>query len=215
MEEESFGELEPVQLAERATDVLRSIADANFVASQRACDKLWGQCEQNLKRGTSAWLPSTSRYHAQIEACNATLDGCVGPAAARFHDVLLPQVAREGAIAYASSYRDRLHRSLVASSVMGVLLARFVVRSPSPPKPSHTMSPCTLPTSSHIQYYECMRRRYAPRSSNSPHWPPSACLSCCQRCCRSGWATHCSGSRSARRGLYGPMSRLSTTPTGT
>ena len=54
---------------------------------------------------------------------------CVGPAAARFHESLLPQLATEGRTAYRAAYRERLHRAAVALSIVGVLGARFCVRS--------------------------------------------------------------------------------------
>jgi hypothetical protein len=129
LREASFGELDPSQLAKSAEAAARAIRDANFVASQRACDALWAACEGTLKREGGAWLPSTARYAAHVAACNATLEGCVGPAAARFHEVLLPRAASQGADEYAASYRDKLHRAAVGATVFGVLVARFVLRS--------------------------------------------------------------------------------------
>ena len=127
--EESFGATDASDLEARAREALQAVADANFVASQRACDQLWTGCQARLKAGSAAWLPSTSRYAARVDACNRTLDGCVGPAAARFHAVLLPQLATEGKAEYSAAYHDRLHRALVALSVAGILAARFCVRS--------------------------------------------------------------------------------------
>ncbi|KOO29797.1 guanylate-binding protein 4-like protein [Chrysochromulina tobinii] len=129
LRDESFGATDATDLEVRARDALRAVADSNFVASQRACDELWGRCEAMLRRGTAAWLPSTARYDAHVLACNRTLEGCVGPAAARFHESLLPQLASEGRTAYRAAYRERLHRAAVALSIVGVLGARFCVRS--------------------------------------------------------------------------------------
>ena len=127
--EQSFGATRPADLAAGAIEALRAVGDANFVASQRACDGLWARCQDELRRREDAWLPSTARYAAALTACNATLAGCVGPAAHRFHTELLPQAASDGAARYASSYREKLHRALVAASVAGVVAARFVLRS--------------------------------------------------------------------------------------
>ena len=129
LREQSFGATEPAELDKGAAEALRAVSDANFVASQRVCDSLWAVCQKALSQGEHAWLPSTARYAARVDTCNRTLADCVGPAASRFHTVLLPQAAKEGAAQYAASYRDKLHRALVVASVVGVLVSRFVIRS--------------------------------------------------------------------------------------
>ena len=66
---------------------LAALNDANFVASQRACDAAWSSCESSVRSASKgAWLPSTSRYAARIATCNATLTTCIGPASAKFHN---------------------------------------------------------------------------------------------------------------------------------
>ena len=79
--------------------------------------------------GKHAWLPSTSRFAARVTACNSTMSACIGPAAARFHNELLPALAAEGAAEYTASYREQLHRFLVIASVGGVLISRLLLKS--------------------------------------------------------------------------------------
>ena len=129
LHEQSFGASEPVQLISGARDALRALNDANFVASQRVCDSAWSSCQAAVRSGGAAWLPSTSRYAARLAGCNTTLHSCIGPAARRFHEVLLPTLAADGTADYLSSYRDKLHRALVIAMVIGVLVSRFLLKS--------------------------------------------------------------------------------------
>ena len=126
---QSFGASRPAELTSAASETRTALADANFVASQHACDEAWAKCEAAVRAGRVAWLPSTARFAARIGACNATLGACVGPAAAHFHETLLPRLAAEGAAEYTESYRERLHRALVVGSVTGVLVFRLLLRS--------------------------------------------------------------------------------------
>ena len=130
LNDQSFGASHPEEIREGAKAALAALNDANFVASQRACDAAWSSCESSVRSASKgAWLPSTSRYAARIATCNATLTTCIGPASAKFHNTLLPQLATEGTAEYVAGYKDRLHRSLVVGSVVGVLLSRFCLKS--------------------------------------------------------------------------------------
>ena len=126
---ESFGASHPQELATGAQAALAALADANFVASQRACDALWSVCEQSVTASRGSWLPSTARYAARLAACNTTIEGCVGPAAAKFHEQMLPRLASEGAAEYDASYRQNLHRAMIVTTVAGIVVARFCLRS--------------------------------------------------------------------------------------
>ena len=129
LQQRSFGATDPAQLTTGARDALTALKDANFVASQTACDAAWAACELAVKRGSGAWLPSLGRFAARVASCNATLTTCLGPAAPRFHGELLPRLVAEGTVAYTASYHERLHRALVAAAVCGVLASRFCLRS--------------------------------------------------------------------------------------
>jgi hypothetical protein len=96
LREQSFGATEPAVLDKDAQESLRYAPDANIVASQKACDTAWGVCQAGVRSGKVAWLPSTGRFASRVAACNATLASCVGPASARFHQSLLPQLSLEG-----------------------------------------------------------------------------------------------------------------------
>lgn len=129
LEEQSFGASEPAQLASGARDTLRAMSDANFVASQRVCDAAWATCQASVRGGRGAWLPSTSRFTARVAGCNSTLSTCIGPAAARFHEVLLPALTAEATADYAASYREKMHRALVLAAIFGVVGSRFFLKS--------------------------------------------------------------------------------------
>mgnify|MGYP006151041133 CR=1 FL=1 len=114
LREESFGATEPRELVEGSAAALKATSDANFVASQTSCDRLWVLCERQLTVGKGAWLPSTSRFSSLVQQCNTTLAGCVGPAASRFHNVLLPEVRT-----YSLPYLSDLPSDSLSDSLTG------------------------------------------------------------------------------------------------
>ena len=126
--EQSLGASGTDDLRKAAAAVLKSAADANFVASQRVCDAVWERCDGRVRRLATSWLPSQRRFAAGLADCNASAARCVGPAAAGLARRLGDQAAH-GKEEYAAKFFSQLARAISAVAVAGALAARFVARS--------------------------------------------------------------------------------------
>ena len=95
--EQSLGASGTDDLRKAAAAVLKSAADANFVASQRVCDAVWERCDGRVRRLATSWLPSQRRFAAGLADCNASATRCAGAGGARAA-ARRPGGAREGGV---------------------------------------------------------------------------------------------------------------------
>jgi len=108
--------------------VRKAAGDANFRASHAQCRLLWSRCAASLAALRAVLLPSRRRFHARVGRCNDTLSGCVGPAAAEYHERLALE-AGKGEEEFNARFHGQLSHALFLLCVGGILTFRYVAVS--------------------------------------------------------------------------------------
>ena len=108
---------------------LQSAQDANFKASQLACETLWESCEAALAEARGGYLPSAARFEHRIGRCNATMARCVGPTAAGFARKM-HQLAAAKRAEFDAEFDAALSRAVFVGALAGALFFRFIHRVP-------------------------------------------------------------------------------------
>ncbi|CAI8602908.1 unnamed protein product [Vicia faba] len=117
-----------MQLDEEIQKMYKNVILQNEYQSSKLCEALYTRCEDKMDQLQVLRLPSLAKFNAGFLQCNHSFDHeCVGPSKTSYATRMMKMLGKSRS-QFIKEYNQRLFNWLVVSSLIMVVIGRFIVK---------------------------------------------------------------------------------------